>query len=255
MTAKERILQYLPEYYRSSKVMGAIADAQGTELELLYTALDEILAQFFIDTATWGLDYWDEFLGLKTAAYPLEERRRLLKSKLTMQPPVTRERLKKLLEGVADSADVIEHHEEYSFDVVLLVKTKLKTTFEKILEQIEDIKPAHLAYQVILGFLHKLQATVAFNRWFSEILKRCGTVNVSGEEVVTTLGRRYIEGLSDTKQAWFSELLLRVSETIFPAATNGVSYGTSLIESKASFFSIIIPRASETTYCGTEVYA
>lgn len=255
MTAKERILQYLPEYYRSSKVMGAIADAQGTELELLYTALDEILAQFFIDTATWGLDYWDEFLGLKTAAYPLEERRRLLKSKLTMQPPVTRERLKKLLEGVADSADVIEHHEEYSFDVVLLVKTKLKTTFEKILEQIEDNKPAHLAYQVILGFLHELQATVLFNRWFSETLKPCGTLNTAGEETVTTLGRRYTESLNDEKRAWLSEPFIKASPATFPTATNGFTYEASLAESKASFFSIILPRASETIYCGEGVYA
>jgi len=215
MTAKERIMRYLPEYYLNSRVMGAIAESQGAELELLNKALDGILAQFFIDTATWGLNLWDEFLGLKTEAYPLEERRRLLKSKLTMQPPVTRERLKKLLEGVADSADVIEHHEEYSFDVVLLVKTKLKTTFEKILEQIEDNKPAHLSYQLILGFLHELQAMVVFNRWFSEILKLCGTVDVSGEEVVTTLGRRYRENASGDKWAWLSVLFIKVSETTY----------------------------------------
>ena len=252
--SKERIMQYLPEYYQTSRVMGAIAEAQGTELEMLYTTLDEILAQFFIDTAAWGLDYWDEFLGLKTAAYPLEERRRLLKSKLTMQPPVTRERLKKLLEGVADSADVIEHHEEYSFDVVLLVKTKLKPTFEKILEQIEDNKPAHLAYQVILGFLHELQATVAFNRWFSEILKLCGTVDVSGEEVVTTLGRRYRENASGDKWAWLSVPFIKASPTTFPVAS-GLRYEVNLTEHIVSFFSIVLLKVSETTYCRMEVVA
>ena len=63
--SKERIMQYLPEYYQNSRVMGAIAEAQGAELELLNKALDEILAQFFIDTATWGLNLWDEFQGLK----------------------------------------------------------------------------------------------------------------------------------------------------------------------------------------------
>jgi len=213
--SKERIMQYLPEYYQTSRVMGAIAKAQGTELDMLYTALDEILKQFFIDTATWGLNLWDEFLGLKTEAYSIEERRRLLKSKLIMQPPVTRERFKKLLDGVADSVDVIEHYGEYNFDVVLLVKTSLRTAFEKILEQIEDNKPAHLTYQVILGFLHELQAMVVFNRWFSEILKLCGTVDVSGEEVVTTLGRRYRENASGDKWAWLSVLFIKVSETTY----------------------------------------
>jgi len=218
--SKERIMQYLPEYYQTSRVMGAIAKAQGTELDMLYTALDEILKQFFIDTATWGLNLWDEFLGLKTEAYSIEERRRLLKSKLIMQPPVTRERFKKLLDGVADSVDVIEHYGEYNFEVVLLVKTNLRTAFEKILEQIEDNKPAHLAYQVILGFLHELQATVAFNRWFSEILKRCGTVNVSGEETVTTLGRRYITGINTEQQSWFSEPFLVASLKTFLTAVD-----------------------------------
>lgn len=253
--SKERIMQYLPEYYQTSRVMGAIAEAQGTELEMLYTTLDEILAQFFIDTATWGLGYWDEFLGLKTEAYSIEERRRLLKNKLIMQPPVTRERFKKLLDGVADSVDVIEHYGEYNFDVVLLVKTNLRTAFEKILEQIEDNKPAHLAYQVILGFLHELQATVLFNRWFSDILKPCGTINTAGEEVVTTLGRRYVTSIDDAGQSWLSEPFLVASLTTYPTAVDGLSYKISLQESKASCFSIVLPRTSETTYCGTEVYA
>ena len=252
--SKERIMQYLPEYYQNSRVMGAIAKAQGTELDMLYTALDEILKQFFIDTATWGLNLWDEFLGLKTEAYSIEERRRLLKSKLIMQPPVTRERFKKLLDGVADSVDVIEYYGEYSFDIVLLVKTNLKTAFEKILEQIEDNKPAHLAYQVILGFLHELQAMVAFNRWFSEILKLCGTVDVSGEEVVTTLGRRYRENASGDKWAWLSVPFIKASPTTFPVAS-GLRYEVNLTEHIVRFFSIILPRASNTTYCGEGVYA
>lgn len=252
--SKERIMQYLPEYYQNSKVMGAIADAQGTELELLYTALDEILAQFFIDTATWGLNLWDEFLGLKTEAYSIEERRRLLKSKLIMQPPVTRERFKKLLDGVADSVDVIEHYGECNFEVVLLVKTNLRTAFEKILEQIEDNKPAHLDYRIILGFLHELQAMVAFNRWFSEILKLCGTVDVSGEEVVTTLGRRYRENASGDKWAWLSVPFIKASPTTFPVAS-GLRYEVNLTEHIVSFFSIVLLKVSETTYCGMEVVA
>ncbi len=253
--SKERIMQYLPEYYQNSRVMGAIAKAQGAELEMLYTTLDEILAQFFIDTATWGLGYWDEFLGLKTEAYSIEERRRLLKSKLIMQPPVTRERFKKLLDGVADSVDVIEHYGEYNFDVVLLVKTNLRTAFEKILEQIEDNKPAHLAYQVILGFLHELQITGLFNRWLSAPLELCGTVDTAGEEVITTLGRRYAESLNDEKQTWLSEPFIKASPATFPTATNGFTYEASLAENKASFFSIILPRAIETIYFGEGVYA
>lgn len=63
-TAKERMLSYLPPYYGESRVMNAILNAQGGEIDKLNYTLDEVLKQFFVLTATWGLGLWEEQYNL-----------------------------------------------------------------------------------------------------------------------------------------------------------------------------------------------
>lgn len=64
MTAKDRMMIYLPPYYRESRVMNAIMEARGIEIDKFNYALNEILNQFFILTATWGLSFYEEKYGL-----------------------------------------------------------------------------------------------------------------------------------------------------------------------------------------------
>jgi len=58
------MIEYLPGYYRASRIMGATLSAQGQEIDKLFDAMDQTLDQFFISTATWGLSLWEELLGL-----------------------------------------------------------------------------------------------------------------------------------------------------------------------------------------------
>ena len=252
---KPDLMQYLPLYYENSAIMKAIHDAYSEEFGYIYFFLEDFVRQFLTPaTATWGLDRWDQLLGVNTKEYPIEERRNILKSKLLMQSPFTVTRLYDMLRNTADNVYITEDYANYSFEVTLLMKDRLKVALSKIMAQIEEAKPAHLDYRIILGFLHELQAMVAFNRWFSEILKLCGTVDVSGEEVVTTLGRRYRENASDDKWAWLSVPFIKASPTTFPVAS-GLRYEVNLTEHIVSFFSIVLLKVSETTYCGMEVVA
>lgn len=209
------VTRYVPEFLLHSKVFQALYSAQNEELTSVENAIEDILNQCFIDTATWGLDLWDEFLGMNTKEYTTEERRSILKNKLLMQPPFTVARLYDMLRNTADNVCIREDYANYSFEVTLLTKNQLRVALNKIMAQIEETKPAHLAYQIILGFLHELQAIGIFNRWFSDVLKRCGTITISGEETVTTLGRSYADLLVDLKQAYFSVSFPVVSEQTF----------------------------------------
>ncbi len=58
------MLSYLPPYYAESRVMNAILQAIGTESDSLNLALNEALDQFYVNTATWGLDIWETELAL-----------------------------------------------------------------------------------------------------------------------------------------------------------------------------------------------
>lgn len=77
------LFTYLPRYYETSRVMQADMQAKGIEMDLLYQALDETLEQFFVRTATWGLDFWEQELGIETDRLkPVEQRRAVVESKL-----------------------------------------------------------------------------------------------------------------------------------------------------------------------------
>lgn len=247
------ITRYVPPFLLEIKEFQTLYNIENKELTAIENAIEDVLNQCFLDTATWGLDRWDQLLGVNTKEYPIEERRNILKNKLLMQPPFTVARLYDMLRNTADNVYITEDYANYTFEVTLLMKDRLKVALSRIMAQIEEAKPAHLDYRIILGFLHELQLTELFNRWLSEMLKPCGTLNTAGEETVTTLGRRYTESLNDEKRAWLSEPFIKASLTTFPTATGGLRYEASLAECKASFFSIILPKASETIYCGMEV--
>src|SRR5690554_1842230 len=75
-TRGKEMLSYLPPYYETSRVMRSILQAEGAEFDKLREALDETLNQFFVNTATWGLDQWEEELGLPITPDQLDAERR-----------------------------------------------------------------------------------------------------------------------------------------------------------------------------------
>ncbi len=62
----QRMETYLPSYYRHSGVMQGILDSLGSAIDDYRTDMQDIVAQMFVPTATWGLDIWERELGIKT---------------------------------------------------------------------------------------------------------------------------------------------------------------------------------------------
>ena len=60
----QEMMAYLPRYYESSRVMRILMQTKGYEIDKLRQALDEVLEQFFVSKATWGLSIWERELGL-----------------------------------------------------------------------------------------------------------------------------------------------------------------------------------------------
>lgn len=54
----------------------AVGIAGNNEHEKLRAAVADILNQLFVNTATWGLDLWEEFCGLQTNANDAYAQRR-----------------------------------------------------------------------------------------------------------------------------------------------------------------------------------
>lgn len=58
------ILQYLPAFLQSDELFKATNDADSKEHDSIRVSMQEVLDQCFVRTATWGLDLWEELVGL-----------------------------------------------------------------------------------------------------------------------------------------------------------------------------------------------
>ncbi|MEK3827406.1 putative phage tail protein [Paenibacillus sp. FSL K6-1558] len=151
----QELFSYLPQYYETSRVMQADMQAKGTEIDLLYQALNETLEQFFVRTATWGLDFWEQELGIETDRLkPVEQRRAVVESKLRGAGKFSGRQVSNVAEAYAGGkVDVTFQPEAWSFTVSFVDKYGLPPNLDDLKAVIEDIKPAHMTVEYRLRYL------------------------------------------------------------------------------------------------------
>jgi hypothetical protein len=136
------MIGYLPIYERKSKVFNELINAEAHEIQLKYEAIEDFKLQLSIDTATWGLDYYEkEFKIQSDHSKPYEHRRSVIKSKMRIAGKCDRMLIKFVCDAYTNG-DV-----EVSFNGHIVIRfTSLKGIPPNIndLEAIlEEIKPAH----------------------------------------------------------------------------------------------------------------
>lgn len=150
------LFSYLPGYYESSRVIKADMNTKGYEMDALISAIDESLDQFFVRTATWGLDEWEYELGITTdISKPIEQRRALVESKLRGAGKFTGHLVKNVAEAYdGGTVDVSFQPEAWSFTVKFIDTIGIPPNIDDLKSVIEEIKPAHL--KVIYEFSYLL---------------------------------------------------------------------------------------------------
>lgn len=153
------ILRYLPKFlYENEKDFANIANVLSDEHEKQRQAAKDLMKQFFLQTATWGLDEWEVFVG-ETTDHDLSDdvRRRRIKTHLDLPPSVTVQFLKDLVDSYLPqkNTQIIEHNEKYWFEVIISGNQEID--WEGIAYAINLYKPAHL------GFGYVKQTTIQQN--------------------------------------------------------------------------------------------
>lgn len=151
----QELFSYLPTYYEASRVMQADLDAKGRELDDLYLALDDTLAQFFVRSATWALERWEVELGISIdLAKPLEQRRSVVESKLRGSGEFSGRLIKNVAEAYnGGKVDVTFQPSEWGFTVKFIDTIGIPPNLEDLKKAIEDIKPAHLSVEYKFKYL------------------------------------------------------------------------------------------------------
>lgn len=147
---KPKLLEYLPHFLRGVLEFKEWDNFSGYEISKLNLDIKDIIAQCFIDTATWGLNLWEEQIGVSTDINKsYEERREIIKARLRGSGTVTKKMIKETAVAFSGGdVDIIEHTESYSFTVRFVGVKGIPKNMAAFIEMINTIKPAHLDYDI-----------------------------------------------------------------------------------------------------------
>lgn len=216
MNKAEELKSYLPRYYDESPQMNAICDSSGVEFEDLYSNVFDLTNQCFPQTATWGIKYWETFLGIpESSAEDLSTRRAKIISKLSRTSPITPYEMRRILGNFVDNAVLTQFPEEYRFEISLQTKTKLEKVLDAIIREVEEIKPAHLDFSISINYLTELQISELFGRWLSSPFYVCGTINVNYKPYTSTQGLVFKQALSTTVSHYYTDKMIVTSENTY----------------------------------------
>lgn len=142
------LTKYVPPFVCQINEIKATYDVQGRELGSLNYSISDLLKQCFIDTATWGLLYWEDEYGIETnLSLSYEQRREILKAKKRGQGTTTKSMLKNAAEAFSGGeVSIIEENENYLFVIQFVGVKGIPQNMQAFMNMLEDIKPAHLTY-------------------------------------------------------------------------------------------------------------
>lgn len=142
------ILTYLPLFIAKDLEFKSISDADSREHERIRLLLVELLEQDNIQTATYALDRWEEFVGITPRNDSLSNRRNRVIAKLNNSNSSTKEFLESVANNfVSDESTVITPRNE-SYTMELKFTKDMCEDINGLQQTIDEFKPAHIGYEV-----------------------------------------------------------------------------------------------------------
>ncbi len=137
---------YLPDYINDEEIC-AIEDAIGTVIGKCWEAWDSLKAQANPQTATWGLDKWEERVGVTLSpALDSDLRRSKIIAKLRSRRTATTELIKSVAESYSNGdVEVIENFDTSEIIIHFCGQYGIPQWLDAIKADIETIIPAHLS--------------------------------------------------------------------------------------------------------------
>lgn len=154
-----KMLSYVSDgFYDKSYVGKWLFQVMGVEYDTVLEIIEELPAQFFPETATWGLMYHEIKWGLPVREnLSYEERRKLIYRKRDYRAPMTPYRMEEYLKNEIDfEVHVADCHDAGIFGYVAIHPNIFRVTFlgegtvntKKVKEILDKIKQSHTTYSI-----------------------------------------------------------------------------------------------------------
>ena len=140
------LINKLPPFY-DNDITKPIQDSFSVEADNINNKVDETLKQFFVDSATYGLDKWEAMLGISKNNFDIDTRRENIKAKMRSRGTTTIPVIKNICEAYSNGiVEIIVNHEDYSFVIDFVGTIGIPKAFAELDKTINEIKPCHLAH-------------------------------------------------------------------------------------------------------------
>ena len=152
---ERKLTDQLPERYLASPEVGAAAGILWVLGEAFRDCVLDWLEQLTIDTATWGLKYWEQAYGVTPQITDtVEERRGRVKAKMRSPQTVTAAMLENLTDSYINGQSVVtelprQHKVQIQFNGDYGIPSNLESLTAALLE----VLPSHVTYEYLYRYL------------------------------------------------------------------------------------------------------
>ena len=140
------LINKLPSFYNND-ITKPIQNSFTVEADLINNEVEKTLEQFFVDSATYGLDYWEKMLGISKNNNDIQTRRENIKAKMRSRGTTSIEVIKNICEAYSyGEVEIVVDHSNYSFEINFIGSIGVPKAFAELDKTINEIKPCHLAH-------------------------------------------------------------------------------------------------------------
>ena len=140
------LINKLPSFY-DNDIVKPIQNALNIEADSINSSVENTLNQFFVSSATYGLDNWEKMLGISKNNFDIQTRRENIKAKMRSRGTTSIDVIKNICEAYSNGeVDIAVDHANYSFVIKFVGSIGIPQAFEELDKTIENNKPCHLAH-------------------------------------------------------------------------------------------------------------
>ena len=140
------LINKLPSFYEND-ITKPIQDSFTVEANSINDEVENTLNQFYVDSATFGLDKWEKMLGISKNTFDYQTRRENIKAKMRSRGTTTLSVIKNICEAYSyGEVEIITNHSDYSFVIDFVGSIGIPKAFAELDKTVEEIKPCHLAH-------------------------------------------------------------------------------------------------------------
>lgn len=148
------LISRYPDFYTQSPEFVDIQQSLDPEVQMMWNSGDGVKDQLCVDTATWGLEYWEKAFGIPVDVEKnVEYRRSRVRAKMRGAGTTTVALIKSVSESYSNGAvDVIEHPAAYALDIKFVGTIGIPPNMDDLTASLREIMPAHLHWDYIIVY-------------------------------------------------------------------------------------------------------